>query len=160
MIDTPFTQAKMDERPDWRKTHGMYNSRLNRIWRAMKQRCGNPKHSGYKWYGARGIAVCENWMSFEGFYADMGESYFDGATIDRRDPNVGYCKDNCEWVTSEYQQSHKRNDRKVLHDGKEYSLAELSSIYGIKHQTLYCRLFVNGWPVDKAISTKPSHANR
>lgn len=43
--------------------------RLRSIWHNVKQRCGNPKDCGYKWYGARGVSICEAWHDFEAFAA-------------------------------------------------------------------------------------------
>src|SRR5215472_5847287 len=67
-------------------THGQSRvgkrSRAYRIWNCMLQRCLNPNNTGYAYYGARGITVCEDWLSFENFYADMGDSP-DDLSIDR-----------------------------------------------------------------------------
>lgn len=48
--------------------HGHMHSRLNEVWKGMKQRCTNPKHISYKWYGKLGVSVCaERENSFEAF---------------------------------------------------------------------------------------------
>jgi hypothetical protein len=53
-----------------RKPTTEYNS-----WKGMIERCSNPNHIGYKYYGARGIMVCERWRtSFSAFVDDMGQS--------------------------------------------------------------------------------------
>jgi hypothetical protein len=51
-------------------------------WKAMLQRCRNPKNTNYATYGGRGITVCSRWEKFEDFLADMGERP-NGMTLDR-----------------------------------------------------------------------------
>src|SRR5215471_9922546 len=59
-------------------------SRTYSTWHGMLQRCSYQKHKDYKYYGARGISVCESWRNFDNFLADMGEAP-DGLTLDRVD---------------------------------------------------------------------------
>jgi hypothetical protein len=63
----------------------------------MKRRCENPKAREYRWYGAKGIKVCEEWQQFEGFLAGMGERTPEG-TIHRINSQKGYEPRNCEWL--------------------------------------------------------------
>lgn len=93
------------------KTHGMRKHRCYGIWAGAKNRCLNPNVKAYILYGGRGIRVSEDWMIFDNFWKDMGESYFNGATLDRIDPNGNYCKENCRWVEKELQ---GRNTRKPV----------------------------------------------
>ena len=71
-------------------------SREYRSWQAMHQRCSNPKASGYKRYGGRGIKVCKRWFRFEAFLADMGPRP-PNTVIDRVDPDGNYEPRNCRW---------------------------------------------------------------
>ena len=48
-------------------------SRTYISWLAMLERCRNPKRASFKWYGARGITVCDRWLTFANFLEDMGE---------------------------------------------------------------------------------------
>lgn len=91
-------------------THGQWLSRLHRIWSAMKQRCYNPKNTGYANYGGRGIRVCDEWLnSFSAFYNwALSHGYDDTLTIDRINNDGNYEPNNCRWLTRAQQNKNKR----------------------------------------------------
>jgi len=91
------------------RTHGMCRSPTNKVWAGMIARCHNPNDTGYKWYGAKGIEVCQRWRDdFINFFEDMGERP-PNKTIDRIDNFKGYSKKNCKWSTTKEQNSNKRH---------------------------------------------------
>lgn len=91
------------------KIHGMSKTKLYKIWSSMKARCNNTEAESFPYYGGRGISYAPEWESFDGFMQDMAPSYSDGLTLDRKDNNLSYSKDNCRWVKRELQ---ARNHRK------------------------------------------------
>lgn len=98
-------------------------------WKAMRQRCRDPKYWQYSDYGARGIAVCERWRdSFANFLADMGERPA-GRTLDRIDNSRGYEPENCRWATSEEQNQNKRAYQ-THRVGRQLSAVDVQEIHG------------------------------
>lgn len=78
--------------------HGLAHTKTYRIWSGIISRCYNPKVKIYKYYGGRGIKVCDSWLDFINFYKDMGERPA-GLQIDRIDHEGNYELNNCKWVT-------------------------------------------------------------
>ncbi len=87
--------------------HGQAGTRFYKIWQGMKKRCLNTKSTTYKFYGAKGIGVCDRWLSFEKFSEDMLGSYEDHLTLDRIDGSKGYSPENCRWVSMSVQDYNK-----------------------------------------------------
>ena len=90
--------------------HGKCQTRVYRIWKAMHTRCYNEGFFAYKYYGGRGITICDEWKdNFQAFYDwAMANGYAENLTIDRIDSNGNYEPSNCQWATMEAQNKNKR----------------------------------------------------
>lgn len=132
------------------KTHGMSQSPEYKTWIGMLSRCENPNAHAFESYGGRGITVCERWHKFEHFYEDMGARPR-GLTLERRDNNLGYSKDNCYWATRTEQQRNRRNSRLLTLNGTTLCLTGWAEKNGVKKSCLRMRL-KKGWPVERALS--------
>jgi hypothetical protein len=76
-------------------------------WSSMLMRCSNPHFAGWKDYGGRGIQVCDRWMQFENFLADMGQRP-PGKSLDRINNDGNYEPSNCKWSTPKEQANNRR----------------------------------------------------
>ena len=134
-------------------THGMSGTVEHQAWKRIRQRCTNPSNKDYYLYGARGIKVCDRWMtSFEAFYADMGARPGEGYSIERRDSNEDYGPDNCYWATSKEQANNTSRNRLLTYNGVTESMSRVADRYGIPYFTLRGRI-QSGWSVEDAIET-------
>ena len=86
---------------------GMKNTKTYTTWLSMKQRCLNPNHTFYHYYGGRGITICNRWInSFKNFLEDMGERPIN-KTLDRVNSNGNYEPENCKWSTPKEQVANR-----------------------------------------------------
>lgn len=84
-----------------KRNHGLSETRVYSIWRNMKTRCYNSKVEYYKYYGAKGIIVCDEWKNdFKSFYNWAGwNGYEKNLTLDRINNDGNYEPENCKWST-------------------------------------------------------------
>lgn len=130
------------------KTEHLYS-----VWAGMHSRCNCEKNTAYKYYGRKGVTVCDEWNKYETFKEwALSNGYKQGLTIDRIDVNGNYCPDNCRWVTYIEQANNKTDSRMVHAFGETRTVAEWAKRNGLKYATLLGRLN-NGWDAEKAIST-------
>lgn len=105
---------KKDRIRDIRYKHGDRNARLYSVWKTMKKRCENSNHKDYKWYGAKGVSVCEEWHDYSTFKEWAVETGYDEkaergeCTIDRINPYGNYEPNNCRWINMMEQAKNKR----------------------------------------------------
>lgn len=98
-------------------THRKTNTRLFRIWQNMHKRCTYKKHREFHRYGGRGISVCKEWDTFDGFYKwATSHGYCDNLTLDRVNPNGNYEPNNCQWLT------RSENTKKAWRDRRNVNL--------------------------------------
>lgn len=123
-------------------------------WVAMIARCENPNNHNYQRYGGRGIRVCRRWRSnFWNFVDDMGLPP-KGHTLDRRDNNKGYSKQNCRWADHDTQNANKADNVSITHKGVTKTITEWAKFLGIDRRKIYSRLNI-GWTPLEAIEKRP-----
>lgn len=120
-------------------------------WCQMIQRCKNPKNRAFHDYGMRGIKVCERWMDFSNFLADMGPRP-PGLTLERVDNQKGYSPDNCTWSSRSKNNNNKRNNIVLTMDGVSATAAQWSKMGKVPYRAFVKRLR-RGWTLKKAIET-------
>lgn len=140
----------LEEKAKRETTHGESKTKLYAIWSNMIQRCTNQNVKNYNNYGGRGITVCDEWLSYEGFCKDMKEFYKEKLSLDRIDNSKGYSKYNCKWSTSLEQGNNKRNNKVMQYNGKPYTLSNLSRKLNVNMATMRLRL-LNGMTTEEAI---------
>ena len=115
--------GRFSKYPRWK------NIRLRNIFQAMKNRCYNCNAKGFKWYGEKGIKICDEWLnnpiSFEIWSLNNG--YKDDLTIDRINESKDYLPENCRWITSNNNSKYKSTTKEIevndfIHTGREWSI--------------------------------------
>ena len=133
--------------------HGMRGTRLYRIWTEMKSRCSNTKTPQYKYYGANGVTVCDEWSDFEKFYEwAIRNGYDDALSIDRIDVTGDYSPSNCRWATNKEQANNKRNNVVIELWGIKHTLAEWCDTFRINYATVHGRLHRGYDPITSLLS--------
>lgn len=142
------------------KKHGMYDTKIYKVWSAMKQRCLNKNDKAYKNYGERGISVCKEWLDFEPFYEwAVNNGYKKGLTLERIDNNGNYCPKNCTWIPKGKQSSNTRNCIELTYKGKTKIMKEWAEELDIPYHVLQHRIY-RGWSTKRALSTSVKPKNR
>lgn len=132
-------------------THGMTYTPTFNSWANMIQRCTNTKHPDYKYYGGRGIKICEEWKLFINFFNDIGIRP-EGMTLNRIDNGKGYFKENCRWATWIEQQNNSRHVNLITFNGETKSIRQWAQQTGINENTIRLRISKSGWTIEEALT--------
>lgn len=117
--------------------------RLYETWRSMKRRCEQPSHTFYKYYGAKGVSVCEEWHDFSTFAHWAVENGYDinapkgKCTLDRIDTDGNYEPSNCRWVDMKVQNNNKPSNLVITFEGKTMTAAEWRDELGLSKRQLW-----------------------
>jgi hypothetical protein len=138
-----------------RATHGHASRNAHtptyRSWTSMRQRCSQTTQIAYRFYGAKGIRVCDRWLnSFENFLADMGECP-EGSSIDRINSELGYEVGNCRWATRHEQNRNRKSNVFVTIEGVTKCMSDWADKFGVKRTTAIARMR-RGWDSARAVS--------
>lgn len=119
------------------------------VWQQMKQRCYNPNCCGYKYWGGRGITICQEWAEnaeifikwcFANGYKEEGPRL----TIDRKNNNLGYSPENCKIASYSEQISNRRliKKRKIaLPKGVCYFKGKFKAATASNYKRIYLGTF-------------------
>lgn len=137
------------------RKHGQTRTPLYRVWCRIKGCTSNANHQDFKWYGAKGVKVCDEWANdFETFHQwAIQNGYEKGLTIDRKDVDGDYEPSNCRWITIQEQSLNKTDTIRITHKGLTLTIPEWSKTTGIKRSTLYARYF-KGWSSEKILGAR------
>ena len=144
-------------------------SELNIHYNAMKQRCYYHNSINYKYYGGRGIKVCDEWLDPEkvntpqqhhvsrGYLAfqewSLSHGYKEGLTLDRIDVNKDYSPENCRWVSMKVQNNNTRKNRYITYQDKTQSLSDWCRELNLNYNTIKTRLNRSHWSVEEAFES-------
>lgn len=109
-------------------------------WVHMRGRCNRPSAHNYRYYGGRGIRVCERWDEFSNFFADMGPRPSVKHTLDRIEVNGNYEPTNCRWATQITQVRNSRHNHLLTANGITRCLSEWAEVCGVGAPTIRYRL--------------------
>lgn len=134
--------------------HNLGHTRIYQTWKSIKRRCYGKNTVAYKNYGARGITVCQEWLSdFNNFYNwAISNGYQDDLSIDRIDVNKGYSPDNCHWATDIEQANNTRRNHLITYNDKTQTLAQWAREYNIAYNNLQNRIVKLNWSIEKALT--------
>lgn len=143
--------------------HNLCYTRLYNIHQKMISRCYKEYEKSYKYYGGRGITVCDEWRGENGFINfynwSINNGYKDNLSIDRVDVEGNYCPSNCRWATYKTQQNNRTNNRMLKYKGVNYTLSELADKFNMPQDRLWARLKL-GWDLEKALITPKMKKNK
>lgn len=142
------------------KTHGFAPKNNKRpeynLWNAMRTRCNNPRGKSFHRYGGRGIKVCESWMKFENFLAEMGQSPSKWHTLERIDNDGNYEPGNVQWQTRSVQARNQSTNVRIAINGVSMILADWLKKLGLGQTTYYRRVKSGMTPFEALTQTMNS----
>ena len=127
------------------------NNRIGKIFRGMKRRCYNENDKSYQWYGAKGIKICDEWMTNPKLFEDwsLSHGYSDDLTIDRIYEDKDYSPDNCRWIPNITNAKYKSTTSYICVNGVTHSGTDWSKILGFGSTLI--NKYVNKYGLDNTI---------
>lgn len=136
--------------------HGLDGNKLYHVFNTMRFRCYNEKCKSYKYYGERGITICDEWMDDVRAFINWANSngYKNGLTIERIDVNGNYCPENCKWINAKEQAINKTDNTWLEFNGETKTLCQWADEFEMNRSTLCIRIYNQKWSIEDAL-TKP-----
>lgn len=143
--------------------HGLTSTRLYGVWQDMRQGCLNPNSKAYKYYGGRGITVCDEWKDdFKAFYdwamengykEEIMPSGYNYWTIERINNDGNFEPDNCCWANRVAQGNNRQNNHLIEQENEVLTLAQTAKQKGVSRITLGARMSRYGWSTNDSLNT-------
>lgn len=133
--------------------HGLSYTPEWGVLRKMIERCYNSNCPAYKYYGGRGIKICDRWLGSDGirrFVDDLGPRPNEEMTIERIDVNGDYEPSNCTWLHKSKQARNTRKTVRLTFNGRTMSISDWAEEIGLSRSTVYARWF-QGMPIDEVL---------
>lgn len=141
------------------RTHNMSRTPEYGIWHMMKDRCYNPNALQFRYYGGRGIGICQEWRdSFFAFYQAVGRRPSRNYSLDRIDNARDYEPGNVKWSSSHEQSRNRRTTRLLTAFGKTQCVTDWAKEYGLNAPSLFARLR-KGIPLESALTLPLNHCS-
>ena len=120
-------------------TNSFTNKRISKIFSNMKTRCYNKNDKDYKFYGKKGIKICDEWINDPSLFEEwsLSNGYADNLTIDRIDSNKNYCPENCRWICAKDNNKYKSNTNIINING------HIDSGIGWSYKLGYSKNYIN-----------------
>ena len=143
-------------------THGLTKHELYHTWQSMIQRCYNKNNESYKFYGAIGVIVCDEWLNSSSAFLEwaLNNGWQKGLHLDKdikaKEMSVNpllYSPERCQFVTPKANANTRRNSRLITHNGKTKNLSQWAEDMGGDVRILHTRLNVLGWPIERTLNT-------
>jgi hypothetical protein len=131
--------------------HGKSRTKLNTVWLGMRKRCLTPTCKNFRWYGARGIKICQEWDSYERFEEwSLKSGYAPGLSIDRINNDGNYEPSNCRWATLLEQNNNSRWNIVIAFGGKRQTLAQWARELNVPYNKMRYR-YHHGWTNEEVL---------
>ncbi len=134
-------------------THGLSHTPLFNCWLGIMARCYNKKSSCYKFYGKKGIRVCKRWHKKMNFFRDMGPTWQQDLTLERKNVYGDYRPGNCCWITRDRQAANKTTTRWIVFNGKRQSMTDWGRELGFERPSVISQRLASGWSLKRAMTT-------
>ena len=125
------------------------NSRIGSIYNKIIDRCYKTNDRNYRWYGAKGIKICSEWLNNPKSFEDwaMANGYTDDLSIDRIDETKDYCPENCWWIPAKENSRFKSTTTLIEFEGNVYTGRQMAENLGLGINTI--NKMLREYPEDK-----------
>ena len=133
--------------------HGLSRTPVYCMWQNIVARCCRPTFPTYKYYGGRGIRICNQWRHDPAAFCKWAvkNGYKKGLQIDRIDNNKGYSPTNCRFVVPAVNLRNTSRNRRLSLNGETKTISEWSRDLGLTESCLIKRKD-SGWDDESALT--------